>query len=110
MIFSQSASINCHLQPTSNGATTFSIMTLSIPTFSTMTLSIKGPLVTHRINNIQHKTLCFECHYAECRYAMSPILIVMLNVIMLSLVMPGVVMLYVAAPREGILAQHALHL
>jgi hypothetical protein len=37
------------------GATTFSIITLSITTFSIMTLSLKGLFVTLSITDIQHK-------------------------------------------------------
>ncbi len=39
----------------SNGATTFSIITLSIMPFSIMTLSIKGLLATLSMNGIKHK-------------------------------------------------------
>jgi hypothetical protein len=60
---------------------------LSITTFSTMTLSIKGLFATFntmtiRIMTIGKTKLCqyAECHYAECRI----LIIVMLNVIMLS--------------------------
>jgi hypothetical protein len=39
------------------GATTFSIMTLSITTFRKTTLSLKGFLSTLSINNTQHKRI-----------------------------------------------------
>jgi hypothetical protein len=74
-----------------------------------MTVSIKGLLVTFRINDIQQKNTldplqlvsqfvhCYaECHCAEFRN----LFIVMLNVIALNVVVLGVVVLNVVAPAK----------
>ncbi len=84
------------------GATTFSIMALSITT-----LSIMGLVPTLSID-IQHNSI--ECHYPECRdylnvmlsaIMLSAIILsaIMLNVVMLSVVRMNVVMLSVIAPQ-----------
>jgi len=61
-----------------SGATTLSMMTLSITTISKMVLSIKAVALQYIKCDTQHKSralLCCvvfaECHYAECRYAES---------------------------------------
>ncbi len=49
--------------------TTFSMTTFSITTFRIMTLSSKDVFVTISINDNQHNSVSFYCHYVECRYA-----------------------------------------
>jgi hypothetical protein len=79
-----------------NGATTFSMTTLSIATPSIMRLSIKGLFVTHSIKDFQHRWRCIECHYAEfCNLFIVMLNAIMLNVIMLNVIMPNVIILNV---------------
>jgi hypothetical protein len=69
-------------------------MTLSIKTFSLITLGVNGLFVTFSINDTQLTTLCHytECHYAKCH---------VLFIVMLSAVMLGVIVPCVAAPFCG---------
>ncbi len=69
-------SLNWQIICTCNGATTFSITTLS-----TMPLSINGLFVTLSLNDKRHYA---ECHYAEC----CSLFIVVLSGVMLSVVAP----------------------
>ncbi len=75
-------------------------MTLSITTFSIMTLSTKGLFATLSISDVQDNimVLNMECCYAGCHRTECRILfIVMLSVIMLNVVMLNAVMLSVVA-------------
>jgi hypothetical protein len=54
------------------GATSFSIKTPCLTTFSATALSIKGLLATFSIKDTQHENTLLhhaECHYSECHYA-----------------------------------------
>ncbi len=78
------------LEWVNHGALTITIMTLRITTFSTITLSVKGILVTLSIN---------ECDYADCHVLFVVMLTVLLtSVIMLSAVILNVIVLKVTAP------------
>ncbi len=85
-----SLSFPSHVEASLRGATTFSIMTLSM-----MTFSMKGLFAALSINDIQHNNT-IECHYDVCCFAeCHHLFIFMLNVIMLSVVILNVVMLSV---------------
>ena len=74
-----------------HGAMTLTIMTLRLTTFTMITLSIKGILVTLSIN---------ECDYADCHVLFVVMLTALLtSVIMLSVVTLNVIVLKVTAPH-----------
>jgi hypothetical protein len=74
-------SLNWHIICFYNGATTFSIQTLSI-----ITLNINGLFATLSLNDKRHYA---ECHYAECCILFIAVLnVVMLNVVVLSVMAP----------------------
>jgi hypothetical protein len=72
---------NFGLQQQENGATT-----LSVTTFRIMTFSIRSFYVTLSISDSQHKqnSIIMLCYYAVCRILFT----IMLNVVLLSVVAP----------------------